>query len=84
MNRPIKIGFLLTHPIQYFAPFFRELARRPEVELEVFFAHHPTEEEQSVGFGVPFKWNVEYCEERDIDNMRRRVVDITKIQQRLG
>jgi len=28
--------------------------------------------------------DVEYCEERDIDNIRRRVVDITKIQQRLG
>ena len=32
-----RIGFLVSHPIQYYTPIFRELARR--CDLTVFFAH---------------------------------------------
>ena len=35
-----RIGFLVSHPIQYYAPIFRELARR--CDLTVFFAHRQT------------------------------------------
>ena len=53
-----RIGFLVSHPIQYYAPIFRELARR--CDLTVFFAHRQTPEQQArAGFeeeekkGVP-------------------------------
>jgi glycosyltransferase involved in cell wall biosynthesis len=53
-----RIGFLISHPIQYYAPIFRELAKR--CDLTVFFAHRQTAEEQArAGFGVAFDWDVD-------------------------
>jgi glycosyltransferase involved in cell wall biosynthesis len=54
-----RIGALLTHPVQYYAPLFRELAARPGVELEVLYAHRPTAREQGADFGVDFAWDVD-------------------------
>ncbi len=31
------VAHLVSHPIQYFAPLYRELARRPEIEHTVYF-----------------------------------------------
>ena len=54
----MRLGILTSHPIQYQAPWFRGLAR--EVELEVFFCHHPNAAEQGgAGFGVAFEWDVD-------------------------
>lgn len=54
----LRIGFLISHPIQYYAPVFRELAKR--CELMVYFAHRQTPEQQaSAGFGVAFDWDVD-------------------------
>ena len=53
-----RIGFLVSHPIQYYAPIFRELATR--CDLTVFFAHRQTAEQQArAGFGVAFDWDVD-------------------------
>ena len=53
----MKLGILATHPIQYYAPLYRVLANRPELDLTVYFAHRPTATEQGIGFGVPFAWD---------------------------
>ncbi|MGI8960854.1 MAG: glycosyltransferase family 4 protein [Bryobacteraceae bacterium] len=53
----MHVGILASHPIQYQAPWFRSLGR--ELDLEVFFAHRPDAEEQSVGFGGAFEWDVD-------------------------
>jgi len=54
----MRIGFLVSHPIQYYAPIFRELARR--CDLQVYFAHRQTPEQQArAGFGVAFDWDVD-------------------------
>lgn len=53
-----RLGVLTSHPIQYQAPLFRELAK--QVELNVFFAHSQTAQEQSkAGFNVDFDWDVD-------------------------
>jgi len=53
-----RLGILTSHPIQYQAPLFRELAQ--QLELTVFFAHRQTASEQSkAGFNVDFEWNVD-------------------------
>jgi glycosyltransferase involved in cell wall biosynthesis len=53
-----RIGFLVSHPIQYLTPLFRELARR--CDLTVFFAHRQTAEQQArAGFGVAFDWDID-------------------------
>jgi glycosyltransferase involved in cell wall biosynthesis len=32
-----RLGVLISHPIQYFAPLFRRLAQRPELDLDVLY-----------------------------------------------
>ena len=54
----MKLGILTSHPIQYQAPLFRELARH--VDLTVYFAHRQTPAAQAeAGFGVAFEWDVD-------------------------
>lgn len=54
----MKLGVLASHPIQYYAPLFRELAKR--CDLTVYFAHRQTPEGQAAaGFGVSFQWDVD-------------------------
>lgn len=52
-----RLGILASHPIQYYAPWFRDLARRQD--LEVYYAHRQDSEGQSrAGFNVAFDWDV--------------------------
>lgn len=54
----MKLGILASHPIQYQAPIFRELALR--CDLRVYYAHRQSPEAQAAaGFGVPFEWDVD-------------------------
>lgn len=53
---PLRVGILVTHPVQYLAPWFRQLATR--VDLEVFYAHRQDAKGQArAGFGVAFEWD---------------------------
>lgn len=54
----MKISIVTSHPIQYQAPLFRELARRPNVASEVLFLRLPDEAAQGEGFGVSFRWDI--------------------------
>lgn len=52
-----RLGILATHPVQYYAPWFRHLARR--LEIEVFYAHRQDARGQAdAGFGVEFAWDI--------------------------
>jgi glycosyltransferase involved in cell wall biosynthesis len=68
-----RIGFLVSHPIQYYTPFFRELARR--CDLTVFFAHRQDATGQGqAGYGVAFDWDVDLLsgyESRFLTNVAR-------------
>jgi glycosyltransferase involved in cell wall biosynthesis len=33
----VRVAHLVAHPIQYFAPLYRELASRPQIDLTVYF-----------------------------------------------
>jgi glycosyltransferase involved in cell wall biosynthesis len=53
-----RLAVLTSHPIQYYGPLFRELAKL--VDLHVLFAHRATPVEQSrAGFGTAFEWDVD-------------------------
>jgi glycosyltransferase involved in cell wall biosynthesis len=55
---PPRLAILASHPVQYYAPLFREVARR--IDLHVFYAHNATPEQQaSAGFGQAFMWDVD-------------------------
>jgi glycosyltransferase involved in cell wall biosynthesis len=68
-----RLGFLVSHPIQYYAPIFRALAE--QCDLTVFFAHRQTREGQAkAGFGVAFDWDVDLLagyESRFLANVAR-------------
>lgn len=54
----MRLAVVLTHPVQYYAPIFRELAKR--VDLHVYFGHAGSASHQaSAGFGVKFQWDVD-------------------------
>jgi len=58
-----RLAVVITHPIQYQAPIFRELSKDPKIELTVFFA---SDESASggidAGFGVPVSWDIPLLE----------------------
>lgn len=54
----MRLGIVATHPVQYQVPWYRALAGRPDVDLTVYYALLPTPEQQGVGFGVEFAWDV--------------------------
>ena len=51
-----RLGVSITHPIQYYSPWFRHLESR--LDLEIFYAHRQSAHGQkSAGFGVEFEWD---------------------------
>jgi glycosyltransferase involved in cell wall biosynthesis len=60
---PTRLTVILTHPVQYFAPWFRHIhAHEPRIALTVLYATQPTPEQQGVGFGHAFEWDVPLLE----------------------
>jgi glycosyltransferase involved in cell wall biosynthesis len=54
----MRLAVVCSHPIQYYAPIFRMLARL--LDLEVFYAHRATPADQAkAGFGTAFAWDVD-------------------------
>jgi glycosyltransferase involved in cell wall biosynthesis len=54
----LRLAVVISHPVQYYAPIFRELANR--VDLHVFFGQRLLPSQQAAaGFGVPFDWDVD-------------------------
>lgn len=55
----LDLAALVSHPIQYQAPLFREIAARDDVELTVYFCDRRGAEAKSdPGFGNKFVWDV--------------------------
>jgi glycosyltransferase involved in cell wall biosynthesis len=59
MQVPLKLGVLVSHPIQYFVPVYRKLARTPGIDLTVLYrtrvgvdAYHDP------GFGQTVQWDI--------------------------
>ena len=60
---PVRLTVVDTHPVQYLAPWFRYIAAHcPEIELTVLYASRPTPEQQAVGFGSAFAWDLPLLE----------------------
>jgi glycosyltransferase involved in cell wall biosynthesis len=57
-DQPLRLGFLVSHPIQYHAPVFRALAKRPDVDLTVHFCHdHGVRPSYDPGFGKTIQFD---------------------------
>jgi glycosyltransferase involved in cell wall biosynthesis len=57
--RPVKVAYLVSHPIQYQAPMLRYLAACPEIDLTtLFISDFSTREYADAGFGARVQWDV--------------------------
>ncbi len=58
-ERVHRVTFVLTHPAQYMAPWFRHMAAmRDDVAVHVLYGTRPTPAAQAAGFGGAFEWDV--------------------------
>ena len=57
-KRRWRLAILLTHPIQYFAPLFAQLAQQPEFDLTVLYCSlQGAQAERDPGFGISIAWD---------------------------
>lgn len=62
----IRLAAVLSHPIQYFSPLFRQVAEHPGVSLKVFYAcRHGLTEYHDQRFGTTFAWDIPLLEGYD-------------------
>src|SRR5207249_6891391 len=60
---PIRVTAVLTHPVQYYAPWFRWIhANCRDLDLHVIYASSPTPCQQGTGFDREFAWDVPLTE----------------------
>ncbi|MGD9614954.1 MAG: glycosyltransferase family 4 protein [Alphaproteobacteria bacterium] len=63
---PIRIGFLHTHPVQYFAPLYRHLNRNWEASITaLYLSDHSVRGGVDRGFGRRIRWDIDLVEGYD-------------------
>ena len=59
MTRPVRLAYLVSHPIQYQAPLLRAIAAEPDIDLTVFFcSDYSVRPHRDEGFGREIQWDV--------------------------
>lgn len=59
----MRLGFIVSHPIQYYVPLYRRLVERGECEVRVFFTWHGgAEAVLDQGFAKTFAWDIPLTE----------------------
>ena len=64
-----RLVVVTTHPVQYIAPWFRELALRSDVEFSVIYFRQLDSGAQGTGFGQSFHWDVPLLEGYDSETL---------------
>jgi glycosyltransferase involved in cell wall biosynthesis len=60
---PLRLAYLVSHPIQYQAPLLRRIAREPDIDLTVFFgSDFSVRSYKDEGFGVEVQWDTPLTE----------------------
>jgi glycosyltransferase involved in cell wall biosynthesis len=63
MSTPLRLAYLVSHPIQYQAPLLRRIAREPDIDLTVFFgSDFSIRAYKDEGFGVEVAWDTPLTE----------------------
>ena len=61
-----RLAIVLSHPIQYYSPLFKFLAK--SIHLKVFYAFNPNADEQGEqGFQKSFKWDINLLDGYDYE-----------------
>jgi glycosyltransferase involved in cell wall biosynthesis len=62
-TRKVRLAFIVSHPIQYYAPLHQRLARRDDIEIKVFFTWHDGHAAiEDRGFARPVAWDIPLSE----------------------
>jgi glycosyltransferase involved in cell wall biosynthesis len=62
-SRPIRLAYLVSHPIQYQAPLLRRIAAEPGIDLTVFYgSDFSVRGYRDEGFGVDVQWDIPLLE----------------------
>lgn len=63
LRKPVRLAYLVSHPIQYQAPLLRRIAADPEIDLTVLFETLVTAGAyRDGGFGQEIEWDVPLTE----------------------
>ncbi|MBD2165788.1 glycosyltransferase family 4 protein [Calothrix membranacea FACHB-236] len=62
MQSKKNIFIVATHPIQYQIPWFQALAKQTAINWQILYISIPDAQEQGVGFGVAFDWDIPLLE----------------------
>jgi glycosyltransferase involved in cell wall biosynthesis len=61
--RPVRLAYLVSHPIQYQAPLLRRIAQEPDIDLTVLFgSDFSVRSYKDEGFGVELAWDTPLTE----------------------
>ncbi|MCB9638816.1 MAG: glycosyltransferase family 4 protein [Myxococcales bacterium] len=72
MEKKIRVGIFVSHPVQYHVPLWRILASYPEFDVKVhYFSDHSIRGEIDPGFGVPVSWDTPMLEGYEYEFIRR-------------
>jgi len=62
-QRPLRLAYFVSHPIQYQAPLLRRIAQQRDIDLKVFFSSDfSVRGYLDPGFGVAVKWDIPLLE----------------------
>jgi glycosyltransferase involved in cell wall biosynthesis len=74
--QPVKVKFIISHPVQYFSPLFRELAQQENIDFEVWYcSDEGIRNTKDIGFDTDVKWDIPLLEGykyRFFENKARR------------
>ena len=58
-QRPLRLAYFVSHPIQYQAPLLRRIAQEEDIDLKVYFSSNISVRSYvDPGFGVAVQWDV--------------------------
>jgi glycosyltransferase involved in cell wall biosynthesis len=64
----MKLAIVVSHPIQYYVPLYRRLARRSDLAIKVFFTWHAGQAAvRDRGFNIPVAWDIPLTEGYDFE-----------------
>jgi glycosyltransferase involved in cell wall biosynthesis len=68
---PLRFAVVISHPIQHYSPFFRELNKVPGMRVKVFYlCDHGVRKSYDPGFETSFTWDVPLLEGYEYEILR--------------
>jgi glycosyltransferase involved in cell wall biosynthesis len=64
----LRLAFIVSHPIQYYVPLYRRLAKRNDLQIKVFFTWHGGEVAQfDSGFKKAIAWDIPLADDYEYE-----------------